>query len=88
VEADTRLELLAPPELSAVCFRYVGQRRCSDSELDALNAAVLRRVLQRGRVVLSGTLLRGCFALRPCFVNHRDDGRGRGRLRRGSPCCS
>jgi glutamate/tyrosine decarboxylase-like PLP-dependent enzyme len=55
------LELLAPVTLSAVCFRH----RSKD------NAAILRRVIARGRVYLSNATIKGQFALRACFVNHR-----------------
>lgn len=61
VAARPELELLAPVPLSAVCFRH----RARD------NAAVLRRVLARGRVYLSNATINGQFALRACFVNHR-----------------
>jgi hypothetical protein len=36
-----------------------------------LNALILKRVIERGRVYLSNATLRGRFALRACFVNHR-----------------
>lgn len=49
-----------------MCFRY---RRGND--LDVLNAAILRRVIENGRVYFSNALVRGQFALRACFVNHR-----------------
>ncbi len=65
------LELLASVELSAVCFRYVGNKSRSGSELNQLNAAILKRVVQRGRVYLSNATLRGKFCLRACIVNHR-----------------
>lgn len=60
---------MAPIELSAVCFRYVGGR--PGSELNAMNAAILRRVNQRGRVYLSNAMLHANFCLRACVVNHR-----------------
>jgi glutamate/tyrosine decarboxylase-like PLP-dependent enzyme len=59
-----QLELLAPVELSAVCFR------CRDKS-DELNADILRRVIETGRVYLSNANVHGHFALRACFVNHR-----------------
>ncbi len=49
-----------------MCFRY---RKGDD--LNRLNAAILKRVIERGRVYLSNATLRGKFALRACFVNHR-----------------
>ncbi len=63
------LELLAPVELSAVCFRFVPG--APHHNADRFNEAILRRVIQRGRVYLSNATLRGRFALRACFVNHR-----------------
>ena len=63
------LELLAPVELSAVCFRY--RARISESDLDRVNAAILKRIIQRGRIYLSNASIAGRFALRACFVNHR-----------------
>jgi hypothetical protein len=35
------------------------------------NEAILRRLIARGRVYLSNATVRGHFALRACFVNHR-----------------
>jgi len=61
VEAEPSLELLAPVELSAVCFRVK----------DAPNEDILRDVNRAGRVYLSNASIRGAFALRACFVNHR-----------------
>jgi aromatic-L-amino-acid decarboxylase len=69
IERAPQLELLAPVELSAVCFRY--RTGVAQSELNALNAAILRRLIERGRVYLSNASLGGRFALRACFVNHR-----------------
>ena len=69
IAAEGSLELLAPVELSAVCFRHVGGGEGAAS--NALNAAILKRVIERGRVYLSNAKIRGQFALRACFVNHR-----------------
>jgi glutamate/tyrosine decarboxylase-like PLP-dependent enzyme len=66
VGREPRLELLAPVELSAVCFRL----RFPDS-LDARNVELLHAVNRRGRVYLSNATIQGAFALRACFVNHR-----------------
>jgi glutamate/tyrosine decarboxylase-like PLP-dependent enzyme len=67
--AQQALELLAPVALSAVCFRH--RHAGSAAETDRLNAAILARVIERGRVYLSNATLRGRFALRAFFVNHR-----------------
>jgi len=63
IRNTAQLELLAPVELSAVCFRFRGD--------DQLNSAILRRVIEGGRVYLSNASIHGHFALRACFVNHR-----------------
>jgi glutamate/tyrosine decarboxylase-like PLP-dependent enzyme len=69
VTACAQLELAAPVALSAVCFRYRPGNVALDA--DRLNAAILRRVIARGRVYLSNATLGGRFMLRACFVNHR-----------------
>ncbi|HWG69389.1 MAG TPA: aminotransferase class V-fold PLP-dependent enzyme [Steroidobacteraceae bacterium] len=69
VRGSADLELLAPVSLSAVCFRYRANPRHGNP--DDLNAAILRRVIENGRVYLSNASIRGRFALRACFVNHR-----------------
>jgi aromatic-L-amino-acid/L-tryptophan decarboxylase len=69
IAAIPRLELVAPVSLSAVCFRYRAETAGPDS--DQLNAAILKRVIERGAVYLSNATLHGRFVLRACFVNHR-----------------
>ena len=66
-----QLELAAPVELSAVCFRYRGMGSCTEAEANERNAAILKQVIQRGHVYLSNASLRGKFCLRACIVNHR-----------------
>jgi glutamate/tyrosine decarboxylase-like PLP-dependent enzyme len=68
IEAEPSLELLAPVELSAVCFR------CTDADAETLNARnerLLRRVNHRGRVWLSNAMIGGAVGLRACITNHR-----------------
>jgi glutamate/tyrosine decarboxylase-like PLP-dependent enzyme len=69
VSGASAMELLAPVGLSAVCFRCLPGEPHRDA--DRFNAAILRRVIERGRVYLSNATLRGRVALRACFVNHR-----------------
>lgn len=69
VRRTQALQLLATGDLSAVCFRYAGAGAVTD--LDGLNAAILRRIIERGWVYLSNATILGSFALRACFVNHR-----------------
>src|SRR5581483_2064507 len=70
IRGTPHLELLAPVELSAVCFRYRGGAP-EGIDLNDLNAAILRRVIERGQIYLSNAVIRASFALRACFVNHR-----------------
>ena len=65
------LQLAAPVELSAVCFRYLGKGGLSEGDINRLNPAILKRVVERGRVYLSNASLRAKFCLRACVVNHR-----------------
>lgn len=69
IQNTPELELLAPVELSAVCFRHRGQS--SEKELNRFNANLLKRVVQAGKIYLSNAMLRGKFCLRACIVNHR-----------------
>jgi len=73
VRKQPSLELLAPVELSAVCFRarQVPGKSSAAANLNRWNAAILQRVIQRGRVYISNASIHGNFALRACFVNHR-----------------
>ena len=71
VDKHPDLKRLAPVELSAVCFRYTANETHAEDELNRRNAAILKRVIQRGRVYLSNATLRGKFCLRACIVNHR-----------------
>jgi glutamate/tyrosine decarboxylase-like PLP-dependent enzyme len=67
IEGEPALELLAPIELSAVCFRW---RDGPSETLDERNAAILRYVADRGCIALSNANIGGRFALRACIVNH------------------
>ena len=69
IRTSPQLELLAPVALSAVCFRY--RESSAGLDLDQLNSAILRRVIENGRIYLSNASVHGHFALRACFVNHR-----------------
>ncbi|HEX2574647.1 MAG TPA: aminotransferase class V-fold PLP-dependent enzyme [Polyangia bacterium] len=74
VAEESTLELLAPVELSVVCFRWRGDgegKGPAAPGLDQRNAALLETVLRRGRVYLSNATVEGKFALRACFTNHR-----------------
>src|SRR5579864_1254505 len=65
IENEPQLELMAPVELSAVCFRHKGRHKgksgVAEEELNQFNLALLKRVVGRGRVYLSNASLRGRF---------------------------
>lgn len=65
------LQLVAPVELGAVCFRYLGRGGLSEADLNRMNVAILKRVIERGRVYISNASLRARFCLRACILNHR-----------------
>jgi glutamate/tyrosine decarboxylase-like PLP-dependent enzyme len=77
VSRSPALEALTDPGLSIVCFRYRPAAIAQDAlRLDQLNQALLERLQLGGEVFLSGTTVRGVFALRACIVNsgtRRDD---------------
>jgi aromatic-L-amino-acid/L-tryptophan decarboxylase len=75
-------ELLAAPELSICCFRYVPPALASKMktnslddagrvELDQLNNKIMLAVQRGGRAYVSSATLGGCFALRACITNFR-----------------
>jgi len=70
VKSHAELELVAPVELSAVCFRHLVGDRATEEERNQFNVALLKKIVNRGRVYLSNAELKGKFCLRACIVNH------------------
>jgi glutamate/tyrosine decarboxylase-like PLP-dependent enzyme len=70
VDAEPELERLAETKLNIVCFRVhpLGLR---EEELDDLNSALGRDVLEDGRVFFGTTRYDGKAAFRPAIVNWR-----------------
>jgi glutamate/tyrosine decarboxylase-like PLP-dependent enzyme len=83
VEAASDFELLAVPELSICCFRYLPpafqtslpagspEQKAADAELDQLNTNIMNVVQRGGRAYLSSATIHGKFALRACITNFR-----------------
>lgn len=76
VEAEPRLELLAPVTLNVVCFRYLGVAEegapsLEGDALDAINREILLEIQERGIAIPSSTRRGGRFALRVAITNHR-----------------
>jgi len=70
VQADQRLELLAPAPLNVACFRFRGGIN-DEATLTALNKEILLRLQESGAAAPSSTTLGGRFAIRVANVNHR-----------------
>ncbi len=64
------MRIVAEPELSLVAFRLEPPGVDGDA-LDALNRDLLRRVNERRNVYMTGTMLKGRFALRICVLSFR-----------------
>jgi aromatic-L-amino-acid decarboxylase len=71
VREAPELELLDEPQLSVVVYRHHPPGLDDASALDAHNRALLDAMQRDGRVLTSGTTIRGAFALRPCVTHHR-----------------
>lgn len=71
VRAHPRLELIAPAPLNVVCFRFVPAAGAAALDLDALNRELLTRLWESGAAAPSYATVRGRFAIRCAFTNHR-----------------
>jgi aromatic-L-amino-acid decarboxylase len=65
---DPRFELLAEPQLSAVCFRHLAR---DGRDPDAHNSALALALAADGRILLASAQIDGVTCLRACLVNHR-----------------
>ena len=69
--ARADIEILSPPQLGIICFRYHPHGIDDGSALDALNERVNRHVNATGRFLISSTRLNDRFSLRLCTQVHR-----------------
>jgi glutamate/tyrosine decarboxylase-like PLP-dependent enzyme len=69
VAAEPQLELMAPVSLNIVCFRF------RDADADDLNAEIVMRLHEAGRVAPSLARLDGATVIRAAIVNHRTEER-------------
>jgi glutamate/tyrosine decarboxylase-like PLP-dependent enzyme len=63
-----RLEFVTEPVLSICCFRYTAREI---TDLNAFNAALLRRLVRETPYLPSSTVVDGRFVIRPCYINAR-----------------
>ncbi len=73
VKASDDFEMVAPVELSILCFRHVPAqlRNQSPEAIDAFNERLLVALQRDGSSYLSNATLGGRFALRGCVLNYR-----------------
>lgn len=64
LEKEEKFELLAPRNLSLVCFRYNPGAGYTEQELSRINQEILERVNSSGRVFLTHTVLGGKYCIR------------------------
>jgi glutamate/tyrosine decarboxylase-like PLP-dependent enzyme len=72
VRESESLELLSPPSLGILCFRYHPHgSRMPEGRLDELNEKIQARIIASGTAMLSSTRLRGAYSLRFCIMSHQ-----------------
>ena len=67
-------EICNDPQLSALCFRYLGPEGSAKGDLmklDQLNREIIPALEQDGRVFITGTTLQNQQVIRACLINHR-----------------
>ena len=70
VEAEPRLEIMAPVELDIVCFRYCFASAPAGAQ-NALNKEIVLRLQEQGIAAPSLTTLRGQTCIRVAIASHR-----------------
>ena len=70
IEAEPRLELVAPTNINIVCYRYRPDGM-GDDKLKALNIEIMLRLQEEGIAAISDTTVRGEHCLRVAVNNHR-----------------
>jgi aromatic-L-amino-acid decarboxylase len=69
VSAEPDLRPVAgPPKLSVMPFQHLP---AGGGDVDAHNAALVRRLQEEGHVWVTSAVIDGAVAIRPCFVNYR-----------------
>lgn len=70
IEAEPRLELVAPTSINIVCYRYRPEGIGGEA-LKALNTEIMVRLQEEGTAAVSDTTVRGEHCLRVAINNHR-----------------
>ncbi len=69
IRQENELELIAAPQLSILCFRFVATGY-NDVQIDQINSTIRDQVQLEGEYLMSPTQVRGRPALRVCIINH------------------
>ena len=72
IAEDPRLELIAPAEISIVCFRH-DPGNMDEDQLRAHNTEILLRLQESGIAAPSATTIHGRYCLRVALCNHRTE---------------
>jgi aromatic-L-amino-acid/L-tryptophan decarboxylase len=65
------LELLSPPSLGVLCFRYrPAGKAWTEARIDELNKAIQARIIGAGIAMISSTQLGSRYSLRLCILSH------------------
>ena len=70
VRNHPKLDLVTEPVLSICCFRF-NDGIHSGKELNGINAEIAARLRAEGQFVPSTTVVKGIYAIRPCYINPR-----------------
>ena len=70
IQKSKDFELVAHSKLAVSCFRYVGNMT-KETEIIDFNRNLMPELEKDGRVFIMGTKLKGDYAIRACFINHR-----------------
>lgn len=70
INQRSELQLVVPPLLNILCFRYVA-KQLKENELNDFNQELLLQIQESGIAVPSGTTIEGKFVLRVAITNHR-----------------
>ncbi len=72
ITSSGAMELLAPPAMGIVCFRFNPPGEGLEAgEVESLNLSIQEEVLASGLAMMSSTRLRGAFSLRLAIMNYR-----------------
>ncbi|MDT0540439.1 pyridoxal-dependent decarboxylase [Croceitalea sp. P059] len=70
IKKSDDFELVADSKLAVSCFRFKGNMT-NPSEIIDFNQRLMPELEKDGRVFIMGTKLKGQYAIRACFINHR-----------------